>query len=59
MGNIPAHWKMIPSKRVFVEGKERRRDEDVSATASQKYGIISQEDFPVGRIAFFFLPAVL
>ena len=45
MGNIPAHWKMIPSKRVFVEGKERRRDEDVSATASQKYGIISQEEY--------------
>lgn len=44
-GNIPAHWKMIPSKRVFVEGKERRRDEDVSATASQKYGIISQEEY--------------
>lgn len=22
MGNIPAHWKMIPSKRVFVEGKD-------------------------------------
>lgn len=45
MGNIPAHWKMIPSKRVFVEAKERRRDEDVSATASQKYGIISQEEY--------------
>lgn len=45
MVNIPAHWKMIPSKRVFVEGKERRRDEDVSATASQKYGIISQEEY--------------
>lgn len=45
MGSIPAHWKMIPSKRVFVEGKERRRDWDVSATASQKYGIISQEEY--------------
>ena len=45
MGSIPAHWKMIPSKRVFVEGKERRRDGDVSATASQKYGIISQEEY--------------
>lgn len=45
MGNIPAHWRMIPSKRVFVEGKERRREGDVSATASQKYGIISQEEY--------------
>lgn len=45
MGNIPAHWRMIPSKRVFVEGKKRRREGDVSATASQKYGIISQEEY--------------
>lgn len=45
MGNIPAHWRMIPSKRVFVEGKERRREGDISATASQKYGIISQEEY--------------
>lgn len=45
MGNNPAHWRMIPSKRVFVEGKERRREGDVSATASQKYGIISQEEY--------------
>lgn len=45
MGNIPAHWRMIPSKRVFVEGKECRREGDVSATASQKYGIISQEEY--------------
>lgn len=45
MGNIPAHWRMIPSKRVFVEGKERRREGDVSATASQKYGIISQKEY--------------
>lgn len=45
MGAIPAHWRMIPSKRVFVEGKERRRNGDISATASQKYGIISQEEY--------------
>ena len=44
-GAIPAHWRMIPSKRVFVEGKERRRNGDISATASQKYGIISQEEY--------------
>ncbi len=45
MGSVPAHWRMIPSKRIFVEGKERRREGDVSATASQKYGIISQEEY--------------
>lgn len=45
MGSIPEHWRMIPSKRVFIEGKERRREGDVSATSSQKYGIISREEY--------------
>lgn len=43
--NIPIDWKMIPSKRLFTEGKERKRPEDKPATASQKYGIIAQEDY--------------
>ena len=45
MGDFPSDWKMIPSKRLFVEGKERKRPEDRPATASQKYGIIAQEDY--------------
>ena len=45
MGDIPADWKMIPAKRLFIESKERKRAEDKPATASQKYGIIAQEDY--------------
>lgn len=45
MGNIPADWKMIPSKRLFLESKERKHPDDKPATASQKYGIILQEDY--------------
>ncbi len=45
MGEIPEHWRMIPSKRLFQEGKEKKRLEDQPATASQKYGIILQSDF--------------
>ena len=45
MGDIPADWKMIPAKRLFIESKERKRAEDNPATASQKYGIIAQEDY--------------
>lgn len=45
MGDIPADWKMIPSKRLFLESKERKHPDDKSATASQKYGIILQEDY--------------
>lgn len=45
MGTIPADWKMIPSKRLFTESKERKMPNDRPATASQKYGIIAQEDY--------------
>ena len=45
MGTIPADWKMIPSKRLFAESKERKMPNDRPATASQKYGIIAQEDY--------------
>lgn len=45
MGDIPADWKMIPSKRLFLESKERKHPDDNPATASQKYGIILQEDY--------------
>lgn len=45
MGDIPADWRLIPSKRLFKEGKERKRPDDKPATASQKYGIIEQEDY--------------
>ena len=45
MGDIPAYWKMIPSKRLFLESKERKHPDDKPATASQKYGIILQEDY--------------
>lgn len=45
MGDIPADWKMIPSKRLFLESKERKHPDDKPATASQKYGIILQKDY--------------
>ena len=45
LGDIPADWKMIPSKRLFLESKERKHPDDKPATASQKYGIILQEDY--------------
>ena len=45
MGGIPSDWKMSPSKRLFLESKERKHPDDKPATASQKYGIILQEDY--------------
>ena len=45
MGKIPQHWKVVNSRRFFRERKERLRRDDKQLTASQKYGIIDQEEF--------------
>lgn len=42
---IPAHWQVVPAKALFSQSKETRQDDDIQLTASQKYGIISQEDY--------------
>ena len=42
---IPKHWSVIPSKFLFANCDERRREGDVQLTASQKYGMISQEEY--------------
>lgn len=45
MANVPAHWEIRPSKFLFENCDERRREGDVQLTASQKYGMISQEEY--------------
>lgn len=45
IGEIPKHWAVIPSKFLFANCDERRREGDVQLTASQKYGMISQEEY--------------
>ncbi len=42
---IPQNWDIIQSKRLFSERKEKARPDDKQMTASQKYGVIYQEDF--------------
>lgn len=42
---IPVHWEVVPAKALFSQSKETRHENDVQLTASQKYGIISQEDY--------------
>lgn len=43
--NIPNHWNMVYSKKLFAQRKDKAFPEDVQLTSSQKYGIISQEEF--------------
>ncbi len=45
LGEIPAHWQVVPAKALFSQSKQTRQDNDIQLTASQKYGIISQEDY--------------
>ena len=45
LGEIPEHWEIVRSKRLFQQRKERARDNDQQLTASQKHGIISQQEF--------------
>ena len=42
---IPTHWNMVYSKKLFTQRKDKAFDDDIQLTSSQKYGIISQEEF--------------
>ena len=43
--DIPCHWDVYQSRRLFTQRKERVREGDEQLTASQKYGVISQKEF--------------
>jgi type I restriction enzyme S subunit len=51
LGEIPAHWTITRSKRLFLVRHERARDDDQQLSATQAYGVIPQEEFEqrVGR----------
>jgi type I restriction enzyme, S subunit len=51
LGEIPAHWGIVASKRLFGQRKERASPEDEQLSATQAYGVILQKDFErlVGR----------
>lgn len=45
IGQVPEHWEVVQSRRLFSERKERARDDDKQYTSSQKYGVILQTEF--------------
>ncbi len=45
LGEVPEHWVVVRSRRLFRQRKERARKEDEQLTAAQKYGVISQRLF--------------
>ena len=45
VSHLPAYWTIIPSKYLFRDSDVRKQESDVQLAASQKYGIISQEEY--------------
>ncbi|MFA5652737.1 MAG: restriction endonuclease subunit S [Desulfomonilia bacterium] len=45
LGEVPEGWEVIQSRRLFSQRKDRAHGSDKQLTASQKYGVIYQEDF--------------
>ena len=45
IGEMPAHWEVSRSKRLFTTRKERARPEDIQLSATQAYGVISQQEY--------------
>ncbi|MEP3784761.1 MAG: restriction endonuclease subunit S [Paracoccaceae bacterium] len=45
LGNIPAHWDVVPPTVLFTESKERAREGDQMLSATQKYGVIPLKEF--------------
>jgi type I restriction enzyme S subunit len=42
LGQVPAHWEIARSKRLFRQRKEFANPEDQQLSATQAYGVISQ-----------------
>ncbi len=45
IGEVPAHWEVLPSTWLFVESNERAHDEDEHLSATQKYGVIPLAEY--------------
>ncbi|MBJ6956087.1 restriction endonuclease subunit S [Vibrio cholerae] len=45
IGKIPEHWETVRSRWLFKQRREKARKEDEQLTASQKYGVISQQQY--------------
>ncbi len=45
LGEIPAHWGVMQSRRMFAVRSEPAQEGDRQLTASQKHGVVFQSDF--------------
>lgn len=51
LGNVPEHWEIRRSKRLFSASKELARPDDVQLSATQAFGVIPQAEYErrIGR----------
>lgn len=45
IGRVPAHWGILRSKWLFTVRKEKARPGDIQLSATQSYGVISQDEY--------------
>jgi type I restriction enzyme S subunit len=45
LGEVPAHWGVVQSRRLFSERNEKAKQADRQLTVSQKYGLLPQAEF--------------
>lgn len=45
LGDVPGHWEIVQSRRMFSQRKDRAEASDQQLTASQKLGIVYQADY--------------
>ena len=45
LGQVPAHWQIVRSKRLFLARKDLAQPDDPQLSATQAYGVIEQAEF--------------
>jgi len=45
LGQVPAHWQIVRSKRLFTSRKDLALPDDAQLSATQAYGVIEQAEF--------------
>jgi len=45
LGQVPAHWQIVRSKRLFSARKDLAKPDDPQLSATQAYGVIEQAEF--------------
>ena len=45
LGQVPAHWQIVRSKRLFASRKDLALPDDPQLSATQAYGVIEQAEF--------------